>query len=327
MSIKIIKPGLLSTLVDDGRSGFRYLGVGPGGAMDHFAMAVSNHLVGNGERSATLEMNFPAGEFLFQVSHVVCVAAMGLRVYLNDEVISYWKPYLVKKGSIMKFEKTETGSRAYLSVHGGWKGQQWLGSFSTSLGAQAGGYEGRTLQKDDILEANKKEDEVNHTQSLPWGISKNELDKIYLSSDQIRITASVETDLLSPEAKEKFLSSAFRITPQSNRMGYRLDGEKLLLHQPVEMVSSAVDFGTIQLLPDGNLIILMADHQTTGGYPRIASVIKSDLPTLAQMNPNDKIKFRLISFEEAESEWLAREKLLAELKQVCLEQYKNYFKL
>ena len=93
------------------------------------------------------------------------------------------------------------------------------------------------------------------------------------------------------------------------------------------MVSSPVDFGTIQLLPDGNLIILMADHQTTGGYPRIASVIKSDLPTLAQMNPNDKIKFRLISFEEAESEWLAREKLLAELKQVCLEQYKNYFKL
>ena len=327
MSIKIIKPGLLSALVDEGRSGFRSLGIGPGGAMDHFAMTVSNYLIGNPARSATIEMNFPAPEFLFLEDHLIGVTGKGLRIYLNDEVISPWKPYMVKKGSTMKFEKTEKGSRAYLSVHGGWRGQEWLGSFSTSLGVRAGGYDGRALQKEDILEAIDKNEEVNHTKSLLWGISTNELDKVYLPSDPIRITASIETHLLSPESKEKLLSSPFRVSPQSNRMGYRLNGDKLSLNQTIEMVSSPVDFGTIQLLPDGNLIILMADHQTTGGYPRIASVIKSDLPTLAQMNPNDSIKFRLISLNEAESEWQAREKLLAELKHACLEQYKNHFKL
>lgn len=326
MSIKVIKPGLLATLVDGGRSGFRYLGIGPAGTMDHFAMAVSNYLVGNGERSATLEMNFPAPEFLFQDDQLVCVAGKGFRVYINGEIISLWKPYVVKKGSTVKFEKMATGSRAYLSVHGGWRGQDWLGSFSTSLGVRAGGYGGRALQKDDVLEANEKCHEASQPKSLPWGISKSELDKVYSPSDHIRIVASVETDKLAAGAREKLLSSPFRITHQSNRMGYRLEGAQLSLRQPMEMISSPVDFGTIQLLPDGNLIILMADHQTTGGYPRIASVIKSDLPMLAQMSPNENIRFRLVSLNEAEAEWQSREKLLAELKQVCLAHYKNYFK-
>ncbi len=326
MSIKIIKTGLLSVLVDEGRPGFRYLGIGSSGPMDHFALTISNYLVGNAARAATLEMNFPTPELLFQETQLICVAGRGVKIYLNDEVISPWKPSVVKRGSIMKFEKTETGSRVYLSVHGGWRSEEWLGSFSTSLGVQAGGYSGRALQKEDILEVNDNGHQASPAKSLPWGISKNELDKIYWHPE-IRITASAETDWLSPEAKEKLLSSAFRITPQSNRMGYRLEGDKLSLHQAIEMISSPVDFGTIQLLPDGNLIILMADHQTTGGYPRIASVIKSDLPALAQMRPNDKIKFKLISLDEAEREWQAREKLLSELKQICLEQYKNYFNL
>ena len=324
MSIKIIKGGLLSILVDKGRPGFRHLGIGPSGAMDSFAMTIANYLVGNEERAATLEMNFPAPEILFQETQLICVTGRGLKIYLDDELTSPWKPSVVKKGSILKFERAETGSRAYLSVHGGWKSEEWLGSFSTSLGVKAGGYSGRALQKDDVLEVNARGHLTSPAKSLPWEISKNELDKIY-KHGEIRIIASVETDWLSQEAKGKLSSSAFRITPQSNRMGYRLEGEKLSLHQAIEMVSSPVDFGTVQLLPDGNLIILVADHQTTGGYPRIASVIKSDLPALAQMNPNDKIKFRLISQHEAEREWKAREKLLTELKQICMEQYKNYF--
>ncbi len=327
MSIKIIKPGLITTLVDDGRTGFRHLGIGPGGAMDRFAMTVSNYLVGNSERVATIEMNFPAPEILFQHAHLISVTGKGFEIRGNEKIVPLWKPILVKKGSIARFEKVAEGSRAYLSVHGGWKSQEWLGSFSTHLGVKAGGYLGRALQKEDILETEGIEQDIDEMKTLPWGISKNELDRIYFPANEIQITSSAETDLLSPESKENFLSSSFSITHQSNRMGYRLEGEKLFLNQPVELVSSAVDFGTVQLLPDGNLIILMADHQTTGGYPRIASVIKSDLPKLAQMNPNDKINFKLITLREAEDEFLKRENLLAELKQVCVGHYKKYFKL
>jgi antagonist of KipI len=110
-------------------------------------------------------------------------------------------------------------------------------------------------------------------------------------------------------------------------MGYRLEGEALSLGQPLELVSSAVDFGTIQLLPDGNLIILMADHQTTGGYPRIAGVIKSDLPKLAQMNSGETINFKLVTLKEAADEMITIEKLLSEFRSTCLTLHKNYFKL
>jgi antagonist of KipI len=272
-------------------------------------------------------MNFPAPELLFRKDEFVSITGQGCQAYVNDNIFSPWKPLLVKEGAILRFEKTETGSRAYLAVHGGWKAQEWLGSFTTHLGVKAGGLLGRTLQKGDTLEVNGLFQQVNETKTLPWGISKNELDKIYLPLNEIRIAASVETDLLSEESKERLLTVEFKITNQSSRMGYRLEGEKLILNRSIELVSSPVDFGTIQLLPDGNLIILMADHQTIGGYPRIASVIKPDLPKLAQKSANDKIKFRLISLNEAESELQSREKLLEELKQACLTQYKNYFKI
>jgi antagonist of KipI len=326
MSIEVIKAGLLSTIVASERRGFRYLGIGTSGAMDHFAMAVSNYLVGNDEDSATLEINFPAPEFLFQKDHLVAVAGKGFRILLNDKTFSSWKPLWVKKETIMKFEKIERGGRAYLAIHEGFKVQKWLGSFTTHLGVRAGGHLGRALQKGDILMASDFFQPGMETKNLPWGILKNELDKIYLPYNEIRIVESVETDLLSPESKEKLLTTEFKIANQSNRMGYRLEGEKLTLTKQFELVSSAVDFGTIQLLPDGNLIILTADHQTTGGYPRIGSVIKSDLPKLAQLNPNDKISFKLITLNAAENKLQERTKLLTELKQACFNQHKNYFK-
>jgi len=325
MSIEVIKPGLLSTIVAGKRTGFRYLGIGPSGAMDDFAMAVSNYLVGNKEEVATVEMNFPAPEFFFREDHLIGVTGKGFRIYVNDEIYSLWKPLWIRKGSTLKFVKTESGSRAYLSVPHGWKAEEWLASFGTLLVVKAGGYKGRSLQKGDILEVNIAESRVMKNKALSFEISKNELDKIYFPENKIRIMTSAENDFLSLESRERLLSSFFRITNHSNRMGYRLEGEKLFLNQPLELVSSPVDFGTIQLLPDGNLIILMADHQTTGGYPRIASVINSDLPKLAQMSPNEEINFQLISFEDAERELRARSKLLTEIKQGCFTHYKNYF--
>jgi len=323
MSIKILRPGLVTTLVDEGRTGFRSIGIGPGGAMDLFAMSVANYLVGNDKRSATLEIHFPGPEILFQQTHILAVTGMGFEPRIDDQVVPLWTPFKIEKDSILRFGKKTRGSRAYLAVHGGWNAQEWLGSFSTHSGVQAGGYRGRALQKNDILEAGINKVEVEKEKDLPGGIPPHELNRIYSAPHEIRCIASAETDLLSPSSENEMFTSSFIIHRQSNRMGYRLEGVSLFLRQSVELISSPVDFGTIQLLPDGNLIVLMADHQTTGGYPRIASVSQVDLPKLAQLNPGEKINFKMISFFEAESELLSREKHLAELRHTYLIHFKK----
>jgi antagonist of KipI len=158
---------------------------------------------------------------------------------------------------------------------------------------------------------------------MSWRVSKHELEKIYFPSHEVRCVESTETQFLSDESRETLFGSLFKVSPQSNRMGFRLKGGRLTLRSPLELVSSAVDFGTVQLLPDGQLIVLMADHQTTGGYPRIASVIRADLSKLSQVNAHEEIRFKLISLHDAEHAWLQREELLAELKLSCLSNIKK----
>ncbi len=326
MSIKILKPGILATLVADERKGFRSIGVGPGGAMDNFAMTAGNYLLGNSEREASIEFWFPAIEILFQRGLVACFTGKGFELRIDDVPLPLWKPIEIREGSTIKLVKSSSGACVYLAVRSGWKAQNWLGSFGTHLGVKAGGYKGRSLQINDIVETNFSETEVGETKALPWGISDHELRKVYSPSSEIRITPCIETELLTSLSTDRLLSDSFVINSQSNRMGYRLNGLPLSLSRPMELISSPVDYGTIQLLPDGNLIILMADHQTTGGYPRIASVIKADLPKLAQIMPGEKINFKMVSLPEAETELCSRANQLAELKTGCQLRFNDYFK-
>jgi antagonist of KipI len=323
MSIKIPKPGILTTLVSDGRVGFRSLGIGPGGPMDFFAMKIANYLVGN-DREAVLEIGYSSAELLMQNDCVISVTGKGFEVKAGDLTFPMWKPIKVKSGSTLALKKTIGGAWIYVSVAGGWEAEEWLGSFTTNLNAKAGGYLGRAFQKGDVVEAS---DQIQFDESkiLPWGISTNEIDDIYSPVNIIRCIPSVESDLIDQTAGAKFASKEFTVTNQSNRMGYRMSGDVLSLLEKIELVSSPVDFGTVQLLPDGNIIVLMADHQTTGGYPRIASVIKADLPKLAQTLPGETINFQMISFQEAEVALISIEKKIVELKKSCHDRFKNYF--
>jgi antagonist of KipI len=313
----------MTSLVSDGREGFRSLGIGPGGAMDFFAMKTANYLVGN-DTEAVIEIGHSPAEVLFQSDCLISTTGRGFEAYLNNELIPLWKPIKIKESSILKLKKNAGGAWAYLSVAGGWKAQEWLGSTTTNLNAKSGGFYGRILQKEDVIESNGSKIQFSETKILPWGISVNELNKVYSPSNILRCIPSVEADLLSSASKKKIESGEFILTSQSNRMGYRLKGEPLSLNEKTELISSPVDFGTIQLLPDGNLIVLMADHQTTGGYPRIASVIKADLAKLAQLLPGDKIKFKMVSLTEAESELSSRQLKLNELKESCHLKLKSY---
>ncbi len=324
MSIAFSKPGLLTTLVAGERNGYRNIGVGPGGAMDQFAMKVSNYLVGNQEDHAVIEFNFPAPEIQFKQSLLIGVTGKNFEVLVNDVIVPLWRPVGVEKNSVVKFKNKSSGGRGYLSVQSGWKAQEWLGSTTTHLEVEAGGHRGRALQKTDVIETNENGLGVLNEKGFPWSVSKNELNKIYSPASEIRCVPNAETDLLAPEFKKRFTTQALAVTPQSNRMGYRLEGETLHLGQPIELVSSPVDFGTIQLLPNGNLIVLMADHQTTGGYPRIGSVIKSDLPKLSQLGSSDSLNFKMISLAEAEDLLLSMEGLINQIKHSCFHQLSKY---
>ena len=317
MSIKIIKPGMAATIQGAARSGYRGMGIGSSGAMDNFAMEVANYLSGNKSSAAVIEINFPAPEILFLQNTFISITGANFNAAINDSSVPNWTLVFVKKNSILQFKKPLHGARAYIAVQGGWQATEWLGSYSTHLKAAAGGYHGRALQKDDVIESAATDVYFDQHKIFSWHISEIELDKMYHPANSIRCIKGIEWDLLEDAAKRSFQKNDFIISDQSDRMGYRLNGPSLLLNQSTELISSATDAGIIQLLPDGNCIVLMADHQTTGGYPRIASVIKADLPKLAQAEAGRAIHFKMVSLQEAEDAFIQQQKTLREIKTAC----------
>jgi antagonist of KipI len=323
MSIKIHKPGVLTTIQDAGRTGYRSIGVGSAGAMDLFAVRVANYLCGNDGHEAALEINFPGPEIVFEQDAVISITGGNFSALLNERAVPSWRTLLVKKNSILKFAKPAAGARAYLAVAGGWQAGEWLGSFSTHLKLAVGGCSGRALQKGDILHFPLTTLSFPENKISQWSISGSEIDKVYKPLLNIRCLPGAEYHLLTESAKRIFAQQQFTISHQSDRMGYRLEGEPLLLETSLELISSPVDAGTIQLLPTGNGIILMADHQTTGGYPRIGAVIKADLSKLAQAKPAELLNFSLVTIETAEAGFLEMQHNLQQIKQACFLNLKN----
>ncbi|HEX8288117.1 MAG TPA: biotin-dependent carboxyltransferase family protein [Pyrinomonadaceae bacterium] len=310
MSISIQKEGILTTVQDTGRIGYRRFGINTSGAMDVSAVRLINTLLGNNETEAVLEMHFPAPEILFEDSAVFAVGGADFAGELNNEPIENWKPYFAETGGVLRFTGKSFGNRAYLSVKGGFDLDKWLGSASTNLTAKIGGFSGRRLQKNDKLlfkNRNPKAKRFNFKLS-------NEVIPFYSRFPTVRIIEGAEFESLNAYSEQCLLHNNFTVSQNSDRMGYRLTGEPLYLLDKKELVSSAVNFGTIQLLPEGQMIILMADCQTSGGYPRIAHIIEIDLPLVAQLGTNDKIAFQLISLIEAENILLDFKKDLQFLK-------------
>ena len=298
MSILVIKAGILTTAQDLGRNGFRRFGINPNGAMDKTAARLINSLLGNDDGAAVLEMHFPAPEILFEEPAAFALGGADFTAKLNGETVENWRINFAGKGATLKFTEKIFGSRAYLAVKNGFKIERWLDSASTNLKAKIGGFEGRKLQTGDRIFF--KQPTTSASRRTAKKIS-NAVIPFYSKFPTVRVVAGAEFELLTAVSQENFLKENFTITQNSDRMGFRLAGEALYLLHEKELVSSAVNFGTIQLLPDGQLIVLMADHQTSGGYPRIANVISTDLPLLAQLGANEKVAFYLTSTEEAES--------------------------
>lgn len=307
MSIIVQKAGILSTVQDLGRFGYQRFGINPNGAMDRNAVRLLNILLGNDQNCPVVEMHFPAGEYLFGHETFFAIGGADFRPHLSGTEICNWTTYTAQAGDTLNFSDKRIGNRSYLAVAGGFDVAQWLGSASTNLTAKAGGHEGRRLQNGDRLEC-----DLSHI--FAGNRLGPSLIPLYSSLPTVRITCGPEYDLLTGSSVEELFSETFSITSDSNRMGFRLAGPPLSRLSSFEMLSSGTTFGTIQLLPNGQLVVLMADHQTTGGYPRIANVIEMDLPRLAQLGPNDKVQFSLIELSEANRLLLDFERDLAFLK-------------
>ena len=305
MSIVIQKSGVLATIQDLGRTGFRRFGINPNGAMDKSAARLINILLGNHEAEAVMEMHFPAPTIIFEEAAIIALGGADFGAKINDRRLENWRPYAVEKNQTLSCAEKIFGNRAYLSVKGGFTVEKWLGSASTNLTAEIGGVEGRSLRKGDRLSFKQKA--KDNSGKIHFKMTRN-LIPLYSSFPTARVTAGAEYERLTKASRQDFLTQIYTINNDSNRMGFRLNGEPLRLLDQTELVSSAVNFGTIQLLPDGQPIVLMADAQTSGGYPRVAHVVSIDLPVLAQLGANDKIGFQQISLEEAERLTLEFEK-------------------
>ena len=325
MGVKIIKPGLLTTIQDLGRHGHQKEGVIVSGAMDTFSLRAANMLVGNPENEACLEATLLGPTLYFEKEQVIAITGAEMSPSISGERLKMWRPVLVRAGSTLEFNQAIVGCRTYLSVAGGFDLPKVLGSRSTYLRACFGGFKGRALQSGDIIPCRgiKKgssamvtalqQSAIGHWFSQAnWAIDPQQ-HSLHHECVTIRALQGLEYDMFSDNSKEFFWSDKYQVSANSDRMGYRLLGSPLSITEPKELLSSAVTFGTVQVPPQGGPIILMADHQTTGGYPRIAQVISADLPKLAQVQPGKSIRFEEISLKEAHELYLQQELSMEQL--------------
>ncbi len=305
--ILIKKSGILTTFQDIGRNGHRASGINPNGAMDKTAVRLINILLGNDENEAVLEMHFPAAEIEFKEDALIAIGGADFAAQIGDRKIENWRPVFVESGEKLKFTEKVFGNRAYLAVKNGLKTEKYLNSASTNLKAGIG----KQLKIGDKIEFNQRT--TNNEQRTNIKISESII-PFYSHFPTVRVTQGADFERLSKSSKITLEVEDYKITPESDRMGFRLEGAGLVIRGEKELISSAVEFGTIQLLPDGQMIILMADHQTTGGYPRIAHIVPTDLPLAAQLGANDKIAFKIVTQQRAEELILEQEKDLTLLK-------------
>jgi len=292
--IRVLHPGFQTTIQDLGRFGFAHLGISASGAADALSLRIGNLLVGNKEGSAALEMTLLGGEFEFKESCVVALTGSDFEPRLNGQSISLWCSHTVPAGGHLQLGATKSGARCYLCVAGGFDVPLTLGSSSTHLLTGLGGLGGRTLKKGDILRVKSPA----HPNLKPKTIDDRFVSAFH-GEHVVRVTEGIQSHYFTNVELQQFYSSAYTVSEDSNRMGLRFTGPKLAHAHDSEIVTEGTPLGAVQIPKNGEPIVLFVEHQTTGGYPKIANVISADMHFMGQLRPQDSVRFRKISFEEA----------------------------
>lgn len=287
--LKIIRAGMHMSVQDTGRYGYRQLGVSRCGALDAPALQIANLLVGNTPESAALEITL--GHCIVEFTQDGWFALTGAGCHAELDGRAVWTGWRlpVKAGQQLKLKNPERGMRSYLAVAGGLDVPEVLGSHSTDLKAQVGGFEGRLLKDGDeipMLPATRQFREARGVKQLLWG-------------NRIRALAGPEYHEFTQTSQDEFWRLPWQLSPQSNRMGYRMQGQRLERTTDRELLSHGLLPGVVQVPHNGQPIVLMNDAQTTGGYPRIACVIEADMFNLAQIRLGEAVHFVQCTLEEA----------------------------
>lgn len=308
MSIAVLKPGMLSSFQDLGRLGYQHQGIPAAGAMDARAHVLASLLAGNDPaHTASLEITLTGPTLRFDGAACFALSGASMRAALNGRAIPNHRPLLARRGDVLSFgAAAPQGLRGYLAIRGGYALPKIMGSESTYLRSGFGGYHGRALAKGDTVGLAHAIEDLDDTaldalEDALWDV------RVYLPAglglqtrDTIRAIPGRQWDAFTASSRDGFTTRPFVVTPQSERMGYRLQGPVLAMTAARQMLSEATCFGTVQVPTDGAPIVLMADRQTTGGYPKIAQVATVDLPLLAQIPPGGTVRFEMITLEAAQ---------------------------
>lgn len=308
--IEVVKPGLATSVQDLGRTGFQQYGVVVAGAMDSFALQVGNILVGNPRGAAGLEIVIMGPELRILEDTVIAICGADLSPKLDGEWLPGWKSIVVRKGQIITFGQPQDGAYAYIAVAGGIETSVVMGSRSTYTKAAIGGFKGRYLQKGDHLASGPLNTSLRSVTGR--GLSQEFIPN-YKNAEKIRVITGPDQSAFEKSSIEQLLSSSYKVSAQSDRMGYRLEGPELNHVDGADILSDAVLAGTIQVPANGQPIILLADRQTTGGYTRIATVISIDLPFVAQKFTGSELQFEAVQVEDAQMLYVERERLLKKI--------------
>lgn len=307
-SIRVIQPGLMSTVQDLGRSGHSALGVPESGVIDRLSFRAGNRTLGNPDNALGIEMTLHGGEFAFDSDAAIVIvgAAMPARIKVangSTRDIPPITPAIIHAGEVLSIGHATTGCRAYLCVRGGIDVPLLMGSRSTCLPGGFGGHEGRALRVGDVLPIEVIDGRVKQNafsaESISWLNGR-------ITCRAIRVTRSEQTEL-PPEVFDRFIAPTFRVSSQSDRGGLRLTGSRVDVNHHGRMISEGTPLGAVQLPEGGEPIILLQDRPTTGGYPVIACVIGADITAVGQARPGDELRFEEVSIDAARRAWREQE--------------------
>ena len=327
MSITILKPGIYSSIQDYGRWGYQQYGIPVSGAMDGFSARLANIICGNDEDEPLIELTLHGVEIIFNEPACISLTGGGSRIFINDIEITFNKLIKVDSSSILKLKPTRSGCRSYLAVQGGLDIKKEMGSASTYTPASLGGLNGQALKTGDMISFSRKKalhEKANEIMVIDKGFASSSwqvstpVTQPMRDTINIKICIGPEWDLFQTDTQEKFFKLPYSISVKANRMGIHLEGPTIALTEKKEMISTPVTRGIIQVTNEGLPIILMADAQTTGGYPRIARVCSADLSILAQCRPGDKILFHQITAAESTKLSLEKKLFLQQIKHTLI---------
>ena len=292
-TLRVISPGMLTTLQDLGRYGYAHLGVSASGSADSLSARISNRLLGNDDNAPVLEMTLVGGDFEFGCDSFIALAGADFVATIDDVPVPVHEPVRANAGAILRCGPARAGARCYLAVAGGFSVPPILGSTSTHLMSGIGGFAGRALRRGDMLPLRRaaaalQPRKLDHSLCQQLRPRRN-----------VRVTLGPQYDFFDEDRIQTLCSESYSVTENSNRVGLRLKGQPIEAIMEPKMLTEGAALGAIQIPPGGQPIILFVEHQTTGGYPKIANVISADLPSVGQLRPRDEIRFELVTMRQA----------------------------